>query len=305
MLEQQQVKRYVYLKIEELAFFMKDYISYLHKYISAKKEGEMRERIKKLTIFKENANYLIENTKTLEKNTIFYIATSKIYCRQNVFKIGHITADTKQALKSRLAQYNTGKAGDDLFYYIYVKIIHNASDIDVRLKRILKDFKHNKRKEMVIMNYEALIKIINLYINHNEEEYDTFNEIVNNYIRLYIDQPVNIIEPINIDKLFINEEKEEIKLTEKKRNNNMSSLTEEERRVKIIEHMNDFLSTTNGSFDYDLHKNKLRNITISWMSFISSFEEQYNIKTKRSMWKQLFKTITKVPCIDKVKWTGK
>ena len=155
------------------------------------------------------------------------------------------------------------------------------------------------------MNYEALIKIINLYINQNEGEYDTFNEIVNNYITLYIDQPVNIIEPINIDKLFINEEKEEIKLTEKKRNNNMSSLTEEERRVKIIEHMNDFLSTTNGSFDYDLHKNKLRKITISWMSFISSFEEQYNIKTKRSMWKQLFKTITKVPCIDKVKWTGK
>ena len=94
--------RNYYLKVEDIAVAMKDYILAIKNReldtISKQLEDE-RNVLQRIECF-------IENTKKLEPDSYIYVATSNNLARNNKFKIGSVDTKTAKALKARLSTYN-------------------------------------------------------------------------------------------------------------------------------------------------------------------------------------------------------
>jgi hypothetical protein len=125
------LSRLLYRKVVKLAGIMKDYISAMLKY----QLDETTTKVENMRIINERVQNHINNTKSLDKTSTFYIATSKRYAEQNIFKPGCIDTIGEKALKSRLAQYNTGKTGDDIFYFCHIEEVYAAKELDYKLKK--------------------------------------------------------------------------------------------------------------------------------------------------------------------------
>jgi hypothetical protein len=123
---------------------------------------------------------MLIDSSNLPKSQVVYIATSASYANQNRFKVGGVESIDK--LSSRLSTYNTGSASGDLFYYAEWFLVHNYKEIEGRLKDLLGRFRDTKPKEIYVMHYTNLLKVLEYLISHYNEEVDS----VNNYISTYI-----------------------------------------------------------------------------------------------------------------------
>ena len=128
------------------------------------------EKISKQLQEKENINFtlknFVENVKMKEKNQVIYIATTKMYAGQNIFKVGGVSSESR--LQNRLSQYNTGRISEDCFYYCFMLKCNNFHHMENRIKEILSEFKYNKEKEMYVLNYRVLQEIISFLVeNYN------------------------------------------------------------------------------------------------------------------------------------------
>ncbi len=100
----------------------------------------------------------VENVKMREKKQIIYIATTKLYARQDIFKVGGCLGEVQ--LKNRLSQYNSGRIEEDHYYYCFIVYCNNSNHMENRIKEILKDFRNNRDKENYVMNFNILKEII-------------------------------------------------------------------------------------------------------------------------------------------------
>lgn len=91
-----------------------------------------------------------------DQEEYIYVATTTKYQKNNLYKIGR-TID----LNRRLVSYNTGRADDDNMFYCLVRRCANVRGKEKYLLKLLNNFRTNKRKEMLKINYEALDKVIN------------------------------------------------------------------------------------------------------------------------------------------------
>jgi hypothetical protein len=124
---------------------------------------------------------LLTNTTPLEFTQIIYIATSINYAKQNRFKIGGV--GTIDNLEGRLATYNTGRAnGDDLFYVEWYNVVC-YKDIEKRLETLIGRFKDRKAKEIYVLHYNNLKYIIEYIITHYNEEAETINQKLEEFIK--------------------------------------------------------------------------------------------------------------------------
>lgn len=103
--------REYYLQIEELAQFMLDLISdYASEQFRQSKDEVAALKLinqqssEKLQLFQA----VVSNIKQLERNQVFYLASSDKYVRLHLVKYGGCSS--KKEIKSRLSTYNTGRA---------------------------------------------------------------------------------------------------------------------------------------------------------------------------------------------------
>lgn len=117
------------------------------------------------------------------KTQVVYIATSTSFANQNRFKVGGVESLDK--LESILCTYNSRSSsreaaapeGDtgDMFYYAEWFLVHKHSDIEIRLRNLLKRFREKRNKEMYVLNYAKLVQILEYIVNHYNDKTDKIN----------------------------------------------------------------------------------------------------------------------------------
>ena len=230
---------------------------------------------------KENINFtlknFVENVKMKEKNQLIYIATTRMYAGQNIFKVGGVSSESR--LQNRLSQYNSGRISEDCFYYCFMLKCNNFHHMENRVKEILSEFKYNKEKEMYVLNYRVLQEIISFLVENYNNEIDRLNEFMNNILQNMsrlepiIPEPILLRNTIEIKRICNGEEIETKTI-------DLDNLTEIERENIV----NRLVETFTNSFQSN---------TINRKKFESYVLEKQEISFKKmTLWKTL-KNISK------------
>jgi prophage antirepressor-like protein len=108
-----------------------------------------------------------------------YIATTKFYSRERIFKPGSTIR-----LSSRIGPYNTGRPVEDAYYYCWAMRCYNSKDVDYHIQKLLADFKHKDNAELVVgIKFFDLKDILTFIVNN----YDASVDYINNFIRTRMD----------------------------------------------------------------------------------------------------------------------
>jgi len=302
--------RLLYRKVVKLAGVMKDYISAMHLYLSKKQIDDMTAKVENMRIINERVQNHINNTKSLDKTSTFYIATSKRYAEQNIFKPGCIDTIGEKVLKSRLAQYNTGKTGDDIFYFCHIEEVYAAKELDYKLKKLLQQLKFNRKKEMVVVHYTALIKIVHHVSANHTEDYEYFNDFISSgEYKLSLDLTPVIPPPLIFDKHTIKmvEEKngEEIKCEVI----DIANLNDEQKKEYLIRAIEIFCTTSGTPYNHETEKDNVnKKITLVWKDLQSILKNICHVKNLGALvkWKTPLKNIdADSQSIQQIKWIKK
>jgi hypothetical protein len=305
--------RLLYRKVVKLAGIMKDYISGMQLYQLNKQKillDETTTKVENMRIINERVQNHINNTKSLDKTSTFYIATSKRYAEQNIFKPGCIDTIGEKALKSRLAQYNTGKTGDDIFYFCHIEEVYAAKELDYKLKKLLQQLKFNRKKEMVVVHYSSLIKIVKHVSDNHTEDYEYFNDFISSgEYKLTLDLTPIVPPPVifNNHTLTIKEHKngEEIKT----HTIDVANLNDDQKKEYLIRAIEIFCTSSGTPYDHKTEKdNKDKKITLIWKDLQTILKNICHVKNLGSLikWKMPLKNIdTNSKSIEQIKWIKK
>jgi hypothetical protein len=139
----------------------------------AKLDHETRERAERKAI---RINKFMKRITIKENKTEWiYIATTKFYSQERIFKPGSTTR-----LSSRIGPYNTGRPAEDAYYYCWAMKCYNSKDVDYHIQKLLADFKHKDNAELVVgIKFSDLTLIV--------QNYDASVDYINNYIRNRMD----------------------------------------------------------------------------------------------------------------------
>ncbi len=142
----------------------------------------------------------VKNIKQLEKNQLFYLATTRNYAVQNRFEYGGVK-DIKE-LKSRIATYNTGRAEGDLMYITKLFKCHNYKSIEERIGTVLQQFKDkpNSRKEMIHLRYNLLVEVVDFICDNYDREVEYINAHCQRFLAETIEQDGIVPEAINLNE---------------------------------------------------------------------------------------------------------
>ncbi|BAO49376.1 MTG-like gene family protein [Alphaentomopoxvirus acuprea] len=198
------IRKY-YITIEKVLY---DYSNYTLEYNL--KQVKINSKIKSLEtkyiIENKNKEIILANDKTLKikkylnnisikdtKNEWIYIATTKQYAFNNLFKIGSTTRICK-----RIKDYQTGRHEQDEYYYCWIKPCYNSKELDTHINKLLGMFLCKKNKELYCLHYNSLLDLVDFIISN----YDKSIEYVNNFIKLMLENIITldpvIPEPIEI-----------------------------------------------------------------------------------------------------------
>lgn len=169
------------------------------KYIFELDSNELQDKLKTKLLIKEKENEKLKfkvsliNDMFLQKgnirrNQIFFIATTKSYSLQNIFKIGGL--ENKNYNKHR-----------DNYYLVAVFECHDYRLVEHFISSFLFNFKIPNKKDLFKINYDDLFDISKKIINHLDEYISYFNCIQYKLL----DNLVNTKE-INEDMRIVNYE---------------------------------------------------------------------------------------------------
>jgi prophage antirepressor-like protein len=264
----------------------------------------------KLIQQKEDINqriqHYIDNTKPFPKNSLIYIVTTLDQAKKNYFKIGHIKEATRKALTNRLGTYNTGQSSD--FYYCYVKKIYRADLLDYKMKKVLEYAKHNKRREVVMMNFNSLVKLIDLMAENNDCD---FEEINRHIAQLKDEAEIIPIIPVSVDFNTLDLEdpdvieiKTPLAITDSTVITiNGQIFTQDAMRDILVDIINLYLQTSGNSPTYNYYTNNLlsHKITLEWGVIKRHIMDRINLtninKLKAKSWWDEIKKLHTPTCL--------
>ncbi|BAO49375.1 MTG-like gene family protein [Alphaentomopoxvirus acuprea] len=201
--------RIYYLTLEELIY---DYSKYTmnynlnqekiksleSNYLLEEKQIEIESKNKEIELANKRSlrikNYLNNVSFKDVKNEYIYIATTKQYAANNLFKIGSTTRICK-----RIKDYQTGRHEEDEYYYCFIKYCYNSKDLDKHINNILSIFLSKKTKELYCLHYNSLLDLVNFIIDN----YDKSIEYVNNFIKHKLENVI-ILDPVIPEPIKIN-----------------------------------------------------------------------------------------------------
>ena len=164
-----------YLKVEQLAIFMKDYIGALHQHILQKQlndqkqiNNEKDQQIQRMSI---TQNELLTYKKLNSKDESVYIVSTYNYALNGYYKIGR----TKN-IKNRISNLNTGHVRNDK--------IRVLAEFKVNDSILLEKTIHSKLRGLLIENeffmcrYDLLYNLVSKIIENDESCNDLINSII-------------------------------------------------------------------------------------------------------------------------------
>jgi hypothetical protein len=227
----------------------------------------------------------VSNLQLLEKNQVFYIATSKNYAQQNRFEYGGVKES--KDLKGRLATYNTGRAEGDLFYYTKIIKCNNYKLIEERVGNVLQQFKDklNSRKEMLHLRYNLLSEIVEFICDNYDKEMNFINARCQQFLQETINEDGIIPEPIDL--------KDHLEITVKQggavtkiKKIDITGWDDSKINELWIDVINKTAMEKNIQYDFSTQKNSLP-VELTW-SLITPYLQLYNGLTKTE-WREKFK----------------
>jgi hypothetical protein len=205
-----EIKKY-YIEIEKVFKF---YLEYQNEYRKLELENNKKELENKENIINKinaenylKSNFYFQNIK-LNREEYIYIASTNKYLHSNIYKVGKTTN-----FHSRIHTYQTGRFGDDKYYYLYIFKCHNASILEQYILNKLKLFRYvdtNSKtyKELFQLDYKILLNLMKSIENfeNNNISYlnSSFEEYINNSNKNSLIKPKiinNITEYLNQKEL--------------------------------------------------------------------------------------------------------
>lgn len=230
-------------------------------------------------------NSFVRNIKQLEKNQIFYLATTRNYAAQSRFEYGGVK--DKKDLPSRLLNYNVGRAEGDLYYFCKIFKCNNYKTIEDRIGNILIQFKDKEGsiKEMVHLRYNLLVEIADFICDNYDREIDYINSKCQQFLNETIYEDGIIPEPIDLrDYIEISLHKNGLIRTNKI---DVTGWNDEDIEKKITEIINICAAEKKKiKYDFTKQKNSLA-LELTW-GIITPYLDMYKGLTK-SDWKERFK----------------
>ncbi len=141
------------------------------------RQHELAKATKELQEERQRNNALkvmVSNFKLREIDQYLYIATTKRYANQNLFKVGGVKSHG--LLKSRLATYNTGRPTDDKMFYCATFKCVNFRHLEKRIEDMIDGYKDARRAEMYIMKYEDLLNTVTAIAASYERDVSTYGD---------------------------------------------------------------------------------------------------------------------------------
>lgn len=160
------IRKY-YIILEKILF---DYSNYMAEFKSKQIESELKSRLslkekenEKLKFKVNLINDMFLQKGNIQRQQIFYIATTRIYALQNIFKIGG------------LGNKNYNKHRDSSYYLVAVFECHDYRLVEHFLSSFLFNLKIPNKKDLFKINYDDLFDIAKKIINHLDEYISYFN----------------------------------------------------------------------------------------------------------------------------------
>ena len=173
-----------YLKVEQLAIFMKDYIVALHAHLMQKQLTEQKQIIEAKDAAIEakdaainrihNVNIELLSFKKLnEKNESIYIVATFRYATMGVYKIGRT-----KCMKARTSGHNNTHIAGDKVKVLKEFKVNDSVAVENYIHRKLKGLLVNGEKEFFVCPYDLLENIINVVVRDD----DTHNTLIDSVV---------------------------------------------------------------------------------------------------------------------------
>ena len=187
-----------YLKVEQLAIFMKDYIVALHEHLMQKqleqqtklleeKDSAINDQTKlieeKDSIIKEKDSNLnrinIVNLELLtfkklnERNESIYIVATYRYATQGVFKVGRT-----KCMKTRISGHNNTHIAGDKVKVLKEFKVNDSVAVENYIHRKLKGLLVHDEREFFLCPYDLLENIIQVMLSNDESHNNLINSVI-------------------------------------------------------------------------------------------------------------------------------
>ena len=126
------------------------------------------------------------------KNGYIYIATSKNYSLNNIFKISKT--------KDLCLRNSKNTKEEDRLYYCYYEGVYDMNILEEIIYEILDMFRY--KNKLFQLQYETLLKFVKNIIRNHNKGFDKFNSFIfNNLEEIYKADPI-IPEEIKINEIL-------------------------------------------------------------------------------------------------------
>jgi hypothetical protein len=174
-----------YLKVEQLAIFMKDYINALHKHILETKLAEKDKVIEDKNLVIENKEAKINRIHILneeylsykklnEKNETIYIVSTYDYATQGIYKVGKTT----KLMKSRTSGHNTTHVSGDKVKVLKEFKVNDCSLVEKIIHKKLKGLLVKGDQEIFMCPYDLLENLVDVIVNDDNNHNKLVNTII-------------------------------------------------------------------------------------------------------------------------------
>ncbi len=253
-------------------------------------------QIKELESHQLKLTSLVNDVHALEKNQVFYLATTKNYAAQNRFKYGGVSS--AKTLKSRLNTYNTGRAEGDLFYYCKLFMCNKYKVIEEGIGASLYQFKDkaDSQKEMLHIRYDSLVEVVDFMCNTMDENINYINSKYKTYLQQIVEGEAIIPEEIILD-----EDKLQISTCSKKSKKiDLLHCDDDEINHIIEEIINKFAADQQIKYEFQNDKDSV-SLELKWMD-LDDYFIPYNLT--KTAWREKFKNWYSLVKPEKIKIKG-
>ena len=194
-----QIRMY-YLQLEKVYNQYKEY-TYTYKLQEQTKQLQLKDDQLKEALSKINSyQTMVIKKASFKCDQYVYVATSRNYAKQNVFKVG-----MTKSLEKRMSGYQTGRVLDDKFSYLYLMKCVDAKALEQLIFTRLEPFRYDDSKELFQIHFETLKDILSIFEKFETESVNSINQLLSDYYSKYDDMPAIDFESLiipNLDEYF-------------------------------------------------------------------------------------------------------
>lgn len=246
---------------------------------------EKEKQIKKLERKNEAIESYLYNWRLMEKEQVFYLATTEPYALRNRFEFGGVKQS--KDLVARLRSYNTGRSEADLYFFTKLIKCNNYKIIEEKMHNILAQFKDKKdsRKEMIHLRYDMLVQVVDIICENYDKEIDFINSKCKEFFEMTIESEGIVPPAIELNNSL------EITISrngqKKSQKIDISNWTDAQVDAAIKKIVNICINEQHPNYEFERDKDSVP-VELSWGTLTPYMKEYtgFNMTT----WRQRFKS---------------